>query len=69
MPDEQMTGRRLAGEIYDLVNRLNNLVEMAARNHGFTIQWDVLDISTSISTYPHLDMTVLISVLPASDEC
>jgi len=59
-----MTDSELVSEIYQTVNKLNDLIYEAAKDRKFTVQY----ITTPIqemgmwSSYPHIDMRILTPV-------
>lgn len=59
-----MTDSELVSEIYQTVNKLNDLIYKAAKGRKFTIQYHITTPQEfgMFSSYPHLDMRILTPV-------
>ena len=59
-----MTDSELVSEIYQTVNRLNDLIYKAANGKKFTVQYSITPVQVigMFASYPHLDMQILTPV-------
>jgi hypothetical protein len=59
-----MTDSKLVSEIYQTVNKLNDLIYEAAKGRKFTVQYMVTPLQTieMFASYPHLDIRILTPV-------